>query len=143
MSSEWSWDWEWDGPEDNGPTPFNPIVVGTAAAEHDESPSAQRRSALSVALAVVRSENAGDLPEAVDVSTGSASTGGWTPPMWNPPKDPGPIWAPTVWPPPTGSLPVGDAISISIGGASSKRRLKSLNSGRRNAGKRDQRHSEH
>jgi hypothetical protein len=142
MSSEWSWDWEWDGPEDNGPAPFNPVVVETAITEPDGSPSAQRRSALAVALAVVQSENSDGQRERVEQSTPSLTASGWTPPMWNPPTDTAPIWSPSVWPPPTGSLPVTDAISISIGGGSGKRRLKSLSSTRRNSGKRDERKSE-
>jgi hypothetical protein len=137
MSSEWSWDWDLDVPEENGPAPFKPVFAG---ADQDDSPSAQRRSALAVALAVVQAENSEDWRE--DGSMESESAGGWTLPKWNPPVDPGPIWGPSVWPPPAGSLPVGDAISISIGG-SGKRRLKPHSGGRRNSGKRDQRRSEH
>jgi len=142
MSTEWSWDREWDGPEDNGPAPFNPVVVESGATEPDGSPSAQRRSALAVALAVVQSEKSDGQRERTEQLIAPLTASGWTPPMWNPPTDTAPIWSPNVWPPPTGSLPVTDAISISVGGASGKRRLKSLNSARRNTVKRDERKSE-
>jgi hypothetical protein len=129
MSSECAWDRDWEGISDDEPPAFKPMVVRTAP---DESPSAQRRSVLGAAA-----------PEDSSASSDSnraESKGGWTPPLWNPPKDPGPIWSPSVWPPPTGSLPVGDAITISFGGGSPKRRLKVLSGslgGRRYAGKRE------
>jgi hypothetical protein len=125
MSSEASWDWDWEGNSHDEPRAFVEAEVEALAGEADHSPSAQRRTALSIVS-----------PEAIlGGPDGSSTTTGWTPPKWNPPKDPGPIWSPTVWPPPTGSLPAGDAITISVG--SSKRRLKMLPGGRRHAEKRE------